>query len=508
MPRDGSSRRPVDDAGPLAPLGIGEVADQPFVDKVGVAIPSVDEVLRGEAGRVVVARFGRAATLGAVRAALDELRSANGPSSPRRAVAREDTAAAIAARAAEVLAAQDAPRLRRVLNLTGTVLHTNLGRAILAEEAVAAAAAAMRSPAALEFDLEAGGRGERDDIVRSLITELTGAEDAILVNNNASAILLVLNTLALGKESIVSRGELIEIGGSFRMPDIMARAGTRLKEIGTTNRTHLRDYADAIGPETALLLKVHTSNYLVQGFTKEVGASELAVLAREKSLPLVDDLGSGTLVDLTRYGLRRERTVQDALKDGADLVTFSGDKLLGGPQAGFIVGRRDLVQACARNPIKRAVRLDKIRLAALEATLKLYRDPDRLTERLPTLGFLTRPLDDIQAQTERVAGPLARTLGEGFEVACCACTSQIGSGALPLETIPSAGLAMAPRTKKQAGRQLEALAAAFRRLPIPVIGHIEKGALILDFRCLDAETAFVEQLEKLAIALGNSEAEP
>jgi L-seryl-tRNA(Ser) seleniumtransferase len=469
------------------------------VSKVSGPIPSVDEVLRGEAGRVVVARFGHVATLAAVRGALDELRAARGQNSANHSVNRVDAVAAIAARAAEVLEAEDAPRLRRVLNLTGTVLHTNLGRAILAEEAVEAAAAAMRAPAALEFDLESGSRGERDDIVRGLICELTGAEDAILVNNNAAAILLVLNTLALGRESIVSRGELIEIGGSFRMPDIMARAGTRLREIGTTNRTHLRDYVDAIGDESALLLKIHTSNYLVQGFTKEVGTDELAVLAREKKLPLVDDLGSGTLIDLGKYGLRRERTVQDALKDGADLVTFSGDKLLGGPQAGFIVGRRDLVRACAKNPIKRAVRLDKIRLAALEATLKMYRDPDRLPERLPTLGFLTRPLDDIRAQAERVAGPMSRALGVAVEVACCACTSQIGSGALPLETIPSAGLALTPRAKKQSGRQLEALAAAFRRLPIPVIGHIEKGALVFDCRCMDDETAFVRQLGKLAI---------
>jgi L-seryl-tRNA(Ser) seleniumtransferase len=478
------------------------------VGKGTVPIPSVDEVLRGEAGRVVVARFGHAATLQAVRGALANLRASNGRASVHHSVSREDTAAAIAARAAEVLEADDAPRLRRVLNLTGTVLHTNLGRAILAEEAVEAAANAMRAPAALEFDLESGSRGERDDIVRGLICELTGAEDAIFVNNNAAAIFLVLNTLALGRESIVSRGELIEIGGSFRMPDIMARAGTKLREIGTTNRTHLRDYTDAISAETALLLKVHTSNYLVQGFTKEVGTDELAVLAREKNLPLVDDLGSGTLIDLAKYGLRHERTVQDALKDGADLVTFSGDKLLGGPQAGFIVGRRDLVRACAKNPIKRAVRLDKIRLAALEATLKLYRDPDRLSERLPTLHFLTRPLDEIRAQAERVAGPADRALGDDFDIACCSCTSQIGSGALPLETIPSAGLAISPRAKKQSGRQLDALASAFRRLPIPVIGHIEKGALILDFRCLDDEPAFVEQLEKLAYAHHDVEAEP
>ena len=473
--------------------------------KLSVAIPSVDEVLRGDTGRAIVARFGRTSALSAVRAALDDLRATGGALIPAPAADRADTAAAIAARAAAALDAQDAPKLRRVLNLTGTVLHTNLGRAIVAETGVSAAVAAMRSPAALEFDLDAGGRGERDDIVRGLLKDLTGAEDAIVVNNNAAAILLVLNTLALGRESIVSRGELIEIGGSFRMPDIMARAGTRLREVGTTNRTHMRDYADAIGPDTALLLKVHTSNYLVQGFTKEVGTGELAGLAREKGLPLVDDLGSGTLVDLARYGLKRERTVQDAVNDGADLVTFSGDKLLGGPQAGFIVGRRDLVQACAKNPIKRAVRLDKIRLAALEATLKLYRDPDRLPQHLPTLGFLTRPLDDIQAQAERLQGPLSRALGVAFTVSHHACASQIGSGALPLETIPSAGLAVAPQAKKQSGRLLDALAAAFRRLPVPVIGHIEKGALVFDLRCLDAETLFVEQLARLDVDASGGE---
>lgn len=467
--------------------------------KLSVPIPSVDEVLRGDAGRVIVARFGRAPALGAVRAALDDLRASGSAIIPAPAADRADTAAAIAARAAMALEAQDAPKLRRVLNLTGTVLHTNLGRAIIAEPGVTAAVAAMRSPAALEFDLEAGGRGERDDIVRDLLTELTGAEDAIVVNNNAAAILLVLNTLALGRESIVSRGELIEIGGSFRMPDIMARSGTRLREVGTTNRTHMRDYADAIGPETALLLKVHTSNYLVQGFTKEVGTDELAELAREMGLPLVDDLGSGTLIDLARYGLKHERTVQDAVNDGADLVTFSGDKLLGGPQAGFIVGRRDLVQVCAKNPIKRALRLDKIRLAALEATLKLYRDPDRLPQLLPTLGFLTRPVDDIRAQVRRVEGPLSRALGDAFAVSHRDCASQIGSGALPLETIPSAGIAIVPRAKKQSGRLLEALATAFRRLPVPVIGHIEKGALVFDLRCLDAETLFVEQFARLHI---------
>jgi L-seryl-tRNA(Ser) seleniumtransferase len=463
-------------------------------------IPSVDEVLRGDDGRAATARFGRAAVLAGVREALDDYRARlqDGGDVPQEVADRAALAGMIARKVSAGLEHAEVPRLRPVFNLTGTVLHTNLGRALLPDEAIEAAARVMRSPAALEFDLETGQRGERDDAVRGLLCELTGADDAIVVNNNAAAVLLVLNTLALGRESIVSRGELIEIGGAFRMPDIMARAGTCLKEVGTTNRTHLRDYAAATGSETGLLLKVHTSNYLIQGFTKEVSTKELASLGRERGVPVVDDLGSGTLVDLTRYGLRRERTVQDAVRDGADLVTFSGDKLLGGPQAGFVVGRRELVEACARNPIKRAMRLDKMRLAALEATLRLYRDPDRLPQRLPTLRLLTRSVTDIAAVAERLLGPLGEVLRARARVERCVCESQIGSGALPLETIPSAGLAVVPEGSQASGAGVQALASAFRRLPVPVIGRIEKGRFVLDMRCLEDEAAFLAQLSRLA----------
>ena len=459
-------------------------------------IPSVDEVLRGVSGRAAVERFGHAAAADAVRAAIDSQRSALRAGDPATAT-RPDVARDVGRSARAALEAAAVPNLRRVFNLTGTILHTNLGRAVLAEAAVAAAADAMRHPAALEYDLETGARGERDDAVRGLLAELTGAEDACVVNNNAAAVLLVLNTLALGRESVVSRGELIEIGGSFRMPEIMRQAGTRLREVGTTNRTHARDYEGAIGPETGLLLKVHTSNYRIDGFTAEVPAAALAAIGRARGVPVVDDLGSGTLVDLAPYGLPRERTVREAVADGADLVTFSGDKLLGGPQAGFIVGRRDLVRQCARNPIKRAVRLDKIRLAALEATLRLYRRPDRLALDLPTLRSVTRPVTELEAAAMRLRPSHAAAVGDAFAVTVAASRGQIGSGALPVETIESRALAIAPRDNHHAGRRLAALARAFRALPIPVIGRIEGGALLLDLRCREDEPGFLAQLAAL-----------
>jgi L-seryl-tRNA(Ser) seleniumtransferase len=355
----------------------------------------------------------------------------------------------------------------------------------------------MRNAVALEFDLAGGGRGERDDVLRELLHELSGAEDATVVNNNAAAVLLVLNTLAKGREAIASRGELIEIGGSFRMPDIMRRAGAKLLEVGTTNRTHLKDYAGAIGAKTALILKVHTSNYRIEGFSAAVPAGKLAVLAREHGVPLVNDLGSGTLVDLSRYGIPREPTVAEAVADGADLVTFSGDKLLGGPQAGFIVGRSDLIEKINRNPMKRALRIDKIRLAAIEATLRLYRDPDRLAQRLPTLRLLSRAKDEIEAMAQRLLPTVTARLGDAFQVKVIDCASQIGSGALPLETIPSAALAVAPRGA--GGGALLSLAAALRSLPVPVVGRIEKQRLQLDLRCLEDEARFTANLAALEL---------
>lgn len=460
-------------------------------------LPSVDQVLRSDVGAVASGRFGHPATVDAIRRTLARLRAALPPDT---AVPCE--AGAVAADAAALLESENRPSVRRVFNLTGTVLHTNLGRAVLPESAIAAAVQAMRFPVALEFNVEGGARGERDDHVRGLLRELTGAEDAAIVNNNAGAVLLVLNTFGAGKEAIVSRGELIEIGGSFRLPDIMARAGARLVEVGTTNRTHLRDYEGAITAETGLIMKAHTSNFVIQGFTKSVPASELAALTRSRSFPLINDLGSGALVDLARFGLAPEPTVRDAIAEGSDLVTFSGDKLLGGPQAGLIAGSKELVARVAKNPMKRALRIDKIRLAALEAILKLYRDPDRLAEHLPTARYFARPKAEIAAIAARLQDAVAAAVGDSYAVSVADCASQIGSGALPLENMASAGLAIRSSDRKASGGRLTALATAFRKLPIPVIGHTEDGALIFDMRCMDDEEGFIAELPRLCIPKG------
>jgi L-seryl-tRNA(Ser) seleniumtransferase len=294
----------------------------------------------------------------------------------------------------------------------------------------------------------------------------------------------------------VSRGELIEIGGAFRMPDIMARAGTKMIEVGTTNRTHARDYRTALSERTGVILKVHTSNYRIQGFTAEVGAAELASIASEGGVPLLNDLGSGTLIDLSRFGLQKEPTVRDAVAQGAGLVTFSGDKLLGGPQAGFIVGRRELIAQINRNPMKRALRVDKIRLAAIEATLKLYQDPDRLVAKLPTLRALVRAKSDIEAQAQRLRSVLVESLGGFYTVDYCDCESQVGSGALPLDTIASAGLVV--RAKNGSGA-LDRLAAALRGLRRPVIGRVTDGGLTLDLRCLNDDDEFISVVSELNV---------
>jgi L-seryl-tRNA(Ser) seleniumtransferase len=452
------------------------------------ALPAVDRVLRSADAAALIERHGRVLVTDAVRAALAE----------RRGAAASASVDDILAASGVALARLMRPSQRRVFNLTGTVLHTNLGRAPLPEEAIAAAVEAMRAPSSLEYDLGSGRRGERDDHIASWLMRLTGAEAALAVNNNAGALLLALNALAAGREAIVSRGELIEIGGSFRLPDIMLWAGATLREVGTTNRTHLRDFEAAIGPETGLILKVHTSNYEIRGFTAAVPAARLAELAHRHNLPLIEDLGSGTLVDLDRWGLPHEPTVAESLKAGADLVTFSGDKLLGGPQAGLVVGRRDLVATLAKNPLKRALRLDKIRLAALEAVLRLYADPDRLAARLPALRLLARPQAEIAALAAGLLPAITRAVDGVATAAVVETKSQIGSGALPVSLLPSAGLALTPLDPS--GNAAEVLARRLRGLPVPVIGRIEGGRLILDLRCLEDEAVFAGQLALLKTA--------
>lgn len=451
-------------------------------------LPAVDRVLAWPALTSLAAEHGRARVLEAVRAELAARRAAG--TSP-------DDAALQVAILARVRAAVS-PHLRRVFNLTGTVLHTNLGRAPLPAQALAAIAAVAGGASNLEYDLDSGRRGDRDDAVEGLLCRLTGAEAATVVNNTAAALVLVLATLASNRsrrEVIVSRGELIEIGGAFRLPEIMRAAGCTLREVGTTNRTHLRDHAEAIGPRTALLLKVHASNFRIEGFSAAADEAELGALARQHGLPFVVDLGSGALVDLERFGLPHEPTPTETLAAGADLVLFSGDKLLGGPQAGIVVGRTDLIARLKKSPLKRALRCDKLTLAALEAVLRLYGDPDRLVTQLPTLRLLARPPDQIEALALRLRPGVAAWLGADGVVDVVPVHSQIGSGALPVDRLPSHALRLSPPAgRRGAGRWLETQAVRLRALPVPVIGRIADGALLLDLRCLEDEAGFAAQL--------------
>lgn len=391
------------------------------------------------------------------------------------------------------LAQQQQPRLKTVFNLSGTVLHTNLGRAQLAQPAIEAIGRVMGAAVTLEYDLDGAGRGHRDRAVADLLCQLTGAEDACIVNNNAAAVLLMLAAVAPGKQVVVSRGELVEIGGAFRIPDVMRQAGCQLVEVGTTNRTHLKDYQQAITEQTGLLMKVHTSNYCVQGFTAAVDEAQLAQLGRQHGLVTATDLGSGSLIDMTQYGLPAEPMPQRLLADGVDLVTFSGDKLLGGPQAGIIVGKKALIAQLQQHPLKRALRVGKMTLAALEATLRLYQQPELLAQQLPTLRMLTRPQQEMQAAAERLLAQLSPHYAGRFTLRAEPCWSQIGSGSLPVDRLPSYALTFTPQDGR--GATLERLAQAWRALPQPVIGRINDGKLWLDLRCLTQVASLAEALQ-------------
>ena len=437
-------------------------------------LPSVDRIIRHEALADVVARFGLQLVKDAVRQLQNEVR--NNGTAPAWALAEASYEAAVRQRLSERVG----PGLRRVFNMTGTIIHTNLGRAQISPAMAEAGIEAAIHPVTLEYDLADGRRGDRDSVIEPMLCALTGAEAATVVNNNAAALLLVLNTLGLGRSVPVSRGELIEIGGSFRLPDLIERSGCKIREVGTTNRTHLRDYANAIEPTTAMLLKVHPSNYRIEGFTSSVDTGALAELAHERALPLVVDLGSGALVDLTRFGLPHEPTAAETIAQGADVVTFSGDKLLGSVQAGLIVGRRELIERIKANPLKRALRCDKITLAILHHTLRLYQDPDRLPRELPLLQMLTQPLTLLAAHAERVAALLGERLASECGVRAAESRCQIGSGALPEATLPSAAIVVTATSDAQ----LRDVAIRLRDLPIPVLGRIHDGELWLDVRAV------------------------
>jgi len=374
------------------------------------------------------------------------------------------------------------PSLRKIINVTGTLLHTNLGRAPLCSDALQAINDIALGYSNLEYDLDEGKRGKRFTHVEELICKLTGGEAATVVNNNAGAVMLCLAALAGGRSALVSRGELIEIGGSFRIPDIMAASGVKLVEVGTTNKTHLKDYANAIDDKTALILKVHTSNYRILGFTKAVSGEELAELAHQQDIPVLEDLGSGLLIDLTPYGLPREPTVRETLKTGIDLVTFSGDKLLGGPQAGVIVGNREVIDKVRKHPIARALRIDKLTLAALEATLRLYLDPQKALEQVPTLKMLSLTVAALQQRCEDLLPRLTESIGDA---ACCsiiAATATVGGGALPLAELPGRVIALVPKDIS-----LNELTTRLRSCQPAVVGRIQDDQFLIDPRTLNAE---------------------
>ncbi|MCA3217592.1 MAG: L-seryl-tRNA(Sec) selenium transferase [Burkholderiales bacterium] len=470
--------------------GAGEASGDGNPATALARLPAIDKLLARPALADLVQQWGQALVK---HAAQDELAAQRGllkAGQPFPASTALD--AAVIAR----VQALRTPNLKPVINLSGTVIHTNLGRSLLADEAIEAVAQAMRSYAALEYDLAGGERGDRDTIVEGLLCELTGAEAATVVNNNAAAVVLGLAALAARKQVLISRGELIEIGGSFRMPDIMTTAGCKLVEVGTTNRTHAKDFEAALGPKSGLIVKAHWSNYAITGFTASVDDATLAAIAHRHGVPYMVDLGAGALIDLSRLGLPREPMPQESLAAGADVVTFSGDKLLGGPQAGILVGAKAAIARIKKHPLKRALRLSKLTLAALEATLRIYVSAHRVPERLPSLRLLTRSAAEVRAACERLLPALASFAGAPFTARVAPCASQIGSGSLPVERLASSAIVLAPVNAKEAGRALDALSRRLRSLPVPVIGRVHDGALWLDLRCLIDEAQLARQLEQ------------
>jgi L-seryl-tRNA(Ser) seleniumtransferase len=440
-------------------------------------IPSVDRLLKHVRCEALLTRYNRDYVIQKCREVLDRLRAEikrNTSFSPG-----DIGDIAVIKRLEANIRGESLPGHVRVVNATGTILHTNLGRALLPQAAIDAMAMVAGYPINLEYDLAAGKRGRREETIQRLLVELTGAEGATVVNNNAAAVLLGLNTFAQGKEVIVSRGELIEIGGAFRIPEVMAKSGAILKEVGSTNRTHPADYENAISEKTALLLKVHASNYKVVGFTSEVTLDELVAIGKKHKLPVMEDLGSGALIDLSRYGLPKEPLVSERIHAGADVVTFSGDKILGGPQAGLMVGRREWIERINKNHLQRALRCGKLTLAALEATLRLYRQAPDITQAIPTLRAFTRHIDEIREFGEAVLPKLQAMLGDGFRLVLEDSTSQIGSGALPTEELPTVVIAV-----EHKNLSATRIAEQFRSASPPIIGRIKDDRFLLDLRTI------------------------
>lgn len=440
-------------------------------------LPSVDELLRDDELRRSAALCGASTAImtEAARKALEEIR-AKILSGALHEVTIDDIMGSVAGKMKEALASG----IRRVINASGTILHTNIGRAVLSKEAIEALTLAAQGCINLEMDIENGQRGERDGLVEGLLKRLTGAQAASIVNNNAAAVLITLNTLAEGKEVIVSRGELIEIGGSFRLPDIIKKSGCVMKEVGTTNRTHPGDYASAITDNTALIFKAHTSNYRIVGFTAEVGLKELVEIGSSRNVPIVEDLGSGSLSDLSRYGLPKEPMAGESIASGAGIVTFSGDKLLGGPQAGVIAGRKDLVDRIRKNPLKRALRADKLTLSALDATLRLYLNEDTLPRTLPVLRHMARPLNEIEESARAAATLLKEALGDGFTIGVEDGESVVGGGSLPGHNLKTRVVAI---THGTAGP--DRISGFFLNNDPSILGRVNKDRFILDMRTVE-----------------------
>jgi L-seryl-tRNA(Ser) seleniumtransferase len=450
-------------------------------------LPSVDQMLRKPEVQDMMERHARATVTEALRRVLQETRQRIMEGGYNDEISAGTIEGELVRVLDERLKKESRGNLREVINGTGVVIHTNLGRSPIAERAVDDLARLSGVYVNLEYDLQSGGRGSRHDIVRDLLRDITGAEDCMVVNNNAAAVLLVLSAMASGKEVIVSRGELVEIGGSFRVPEVMEQGGARLVEVGTTNKTYIEDYRRAINENTGLLLKVHTSNYRICGFTRQASREELAALGREFGIPVVEDLGSGMFVDLGEYGIGHEPTVQDSIRSGMDIVTFSGDKLLGGPQAGIIAGRKEYIRKIAKHPLARAVRVDRLTLSVLESTLRIYAESERVVERIPVLSMLTMPVDRLKRRAERLVELLAG-IEPYAEIAVETEYSQVGGGSLPLERIETRVLSVLPKSMT-----LNQLEEGLRMANTPVIGRIARDRFLIDVR-----TVFDHQLPMLA----------